>query len=121
MIELGGLSAGLAGIGGVTLLVLGFAFLRDPEAGLRLATHRAEVLPQVMANRYMAFAALALLSMLHGDATVIAALFAVLGLMGLHDSTIYARAGYGWSRHLVAGGAALGVAGLAWLARAGGA
>ncbi len=121
MIELGRLSVGLAGAGGVSLAVLGIAFLRDPASALRLSGHRAEALPRVMANRYLALAALALLAVLHGDAGVIAALFAVLGLMGLHDASIYARAGQAWGRHAAAGGAALGVAGLAWLARAGGA
>jgi hypothetical protein len=121
VIELGRLSVGLAGAGGVVLAVLGVAFLRDPAAALRLSGHRAGHLPQVMANRYLALAALAALAMLHGDAGVITALFAVLGLMGLHDATIYARAGHGWGRHAAAGCAALGVAGLALLARAGGA
>ena len=121
MIDLGRLSAGLAGAGGVSLAVLGLAFLRNPAAAFRLSGHRAGSLPQVMANRYLAFAVLALLAMLQGDAGVIAALFGVLGLMGLHDAVIYARDGHGWGRHAAAGCAALGVAGVAWLARAGGA
>jgi len=121
VIEFGRLSVGLAGAGGVSLAVLGLVFLRDPACALRLSGHRAEALPQVMANRYLALGVLAVLAMLHGDAGVIAALFAVLGLMGLHDASIYARAGHGWGRHAVAGSAALGVAGLSWLARAGGA
>ncbi|MGR3461435.1 MAG: hypothetical protein ACU0AX_01200 [Roseovarius sp.] len=120
MIELGRLSAGLAGAGAVSLAVLGVAVLRDPASGLRLAGHHAENLPQVMANRYLALAVLAVLAMLQGDAGAIAALFGVLGLMGLHDATIYARAGHGWGRHAAAGCAAFAVAGLAWLARAGG-
>jgi len=121
VIELGRLSVGLAGAGGVSLAVLGLAFLRDPHLGLRLSTHRAGQLPHVMANRYLALGALAILAMMHGDAMVIAALFGVLGLMGLHDAFIYARAGHGWGRHAAAGCAALGVAGLAWFACAGGA
>ena len=121
MIELSRLSVWLAGAGGVSLSVLGLAFLRDPNLGLRLSTHRTGQLPQVIANRYLALGVLAILAVVHGDAMVIAALFGVLGLMGLHDAFIYARAGHGWGRHAEAGCAALGVAGLAWLARAGGA
>jgi hypothetical protein len=41
VIDLGRLSAGLAGVGGVSLAVLGLAVLRDPASGLRLAGHRA--------------------------------------------------------------------------------
>jgi hypothetical protein len=120
VIGAGGLSIGLAGAGGLVLGVLGLICLRDPAAGLRLATHRAEALPTVMGNRYLALAGLVALAMLHGDLSVLAALFAVLGLMGLHDASIYARAGHGWWRHATSGCLSLGIAGLAWFAHAGG-
>lgn len=118
MSELGRLSVGLAATGGAALAGLGIVFLRDPAAGLRRATHRAANLPEVMANRYLSFAVLAVLAAWHGDGAVIAALFAVLGLMACHDAVIYARAGHGWARHAGAGTLSFAVAALAWLARA---
>jgi hypothetical protein len=118
LIELGRLSVMLAGAAGVSLGALGLVFLRDPAAGLRLATHRAEALPEVMANRYLAFAALAGLAVWHGDAAVVAALFTVLALMALHDAFLYARSGHIWGRHAAAGVFSLVVAGLVWFARA---
>jgi len=116
--ELGRLSAGLAATGGVALAGIGIVFLRDPAAGLRLATHRAVNLPEVMANRYLGFAVLAVLAAWHGDGVVIAALFAGLGLMACHDAAIYARAGHDWTRHAGVGAVSFAVAALAWLARA---
>jgi hypothetical protein len=117
LIDLGRLSVILAGAAGVSLGVLGLVFLRDPAAGLRLATHRAETLPEVMANRYLAFAALAGLAVWYGDASVMAALFAVLAVMALHDAVLYARSGHRWGRHAAAGVFSALVAGLVWVAR----
>ena len=88
---------------------LAIAFLRDPVAGMSAATHRPEKLPQVMADRYIGFALLALGATLYGDLAVIAGLFAVFAFMGLADAWIYARDGFPFSKHLGAGLAALAV------------
>lgn len=74
--------------GAITVLLLAAmaaAFRRDPAEGLRPNTHRAELLQQVMADRYTAFAILALVLTLHGDLGVLAAFFAVCAFMGFAD------------------------------------
>ena len=101
---------GTATIGVLASARLALAFLRDPEQGLVMTTHRAEALPQVMADRYVAFAALALFAVLYRDLAVIAALFAAFAYMAFHDAFLYARAGHSSLKHLVAGGAAILVA-----------
>ena len=87
---------------------LAFMFLRDPVRGLALTTHRIEALPAVMADRYVAFTALALFSLIYEDFVVIAATFSAFAYMAFHDALIYARLGHSTSKHWIAGfGAAL--------------
>jgi len=88
-------------------------FLRDPVRGMAAVNHRAEQLPQVMADRYIAFAVLAVGATVYADLKVIAVLFAVFAFMGLADAVIYARAGYAWMKHFAAGVAAAAVAAVA--------
>ncbi len=106
----------LVGLGALAFGVLALVYLRDTSDGLNLSGHRAEKLPEVMADRYVGFAALALMAALYGDYMVIAALFAVFAVMGLADAWIYARGGYGYARHLAAGLAGFLVTGLALIA-----
>ena len=92
--------------GGITVLILGamaFAFWKDPEIGLRQTTHRAEMLPKVMADRYTAFALLALAALINGDPKVLAVFFAVCAFMGFADGWLYARAGHPHLKHTISG------------------
>ena len=92
--------------GGVTVLILAalaWAFWSDPQRGLAQTTHRIEKLPTVMADRYTAFAVLALVFTLYGDLNVLIAFFAVCAFMGFADGLIYARAGYPHMKHTISG------------------
>ncbi|WP_071688466.1 hypothetical protein [Nioella sediminis] len=92
--------------GGVTVLILAllaWAFWTDPDKGLEQTTHRLEKLPTVMADRYTAFAVLALVFTIYGDLNVLIALFAVCAFMGFADGLIYARAGHPHMKHTISG------------------
>ncbi len=92
--------------GGITVLILAalaWAFWSDPDRGLEQTTHRLEKLPSVMADRYTAFAFLALVFTIYGDLNVLIALFAVCAFMGFADGLIYARAGYPHMKHTISG------------------
>ena len=87
----------------VVLAVLAYAVWSNPERGLAQTTHRVEQLPLVLADRYTAFAILALIFTLYGDPVVLAALFGVCAFIGLADGIIYARAGHPHLKHTVSG------------------
>ncbi|WP_306116636.1 MULTISPECIES: hypothetical protein [unclassified Roseovarius] len=106
----------LSGVGILVTGALALAFLRDPVAGLEQTTHRSEKLPEVMADRYIAFTILALGATLYGDLNVIAVLFATFAFMGFADAWIYARGNFPIAKHLGAGIAALIVVAVALLA-----
>lgn len=106
----------LSGVGIVVTGALAFLFLRDPVAGMAQTTHRLEKLPEVMADRYIALAMLALGATLYGDLKVIAALFTSFAFMGFADAWIYARGGFPIAKHVGAGIAALIVVVVALLA-----
>ena len=92
--------------GGVTVLILAllaWAFWTDPDKGLEQTTHRLEKLPLVMADRYTAFAVLALVFTIYGDLNVLIIFFAVCAFMGFADGRIYARAGYPHWKHTLSG------------------
>lgn len=106
------------------ILVTGYLatiFIASPVAGMAKVHHRAEQLPQVMTDRYIAFALLALGATLYGDLKVIAYLFAVFSYVALHDAAIYARAQKPLRPHLIAGVAAALVAAVAFFAQLNGA
>ena len=110
--------------GAVTALLLAamaVVFWRDPAEGLRQTTHRAELLPRVMADRYTAFAILALVLTLHGDLGVLAFFFAVCAFMGFADGLIYARAGHPHAKHTLSGVLSVGALGVTLAAMATGA
>lgn len=98
---------------------LAVVFLRDPERGMVMATHRAEFLPQVMADRYLAFFLMAMAATLYRDMAVIAFLFAMFAVMAFGDALIYARAGHRYALHLASGLGATVVALTALLALSG--
>lgn len=106
----------LSGVGVLVTGALALVFLCDPVAGMAAATHRAEKLPEVMADRYVAFAVLALGATIYGDLNVIAVLFAAFAFMGFADAWIYARGGFAYVKHLGAGIAASVVVLMALLA-----
>ena len=113
MIDLPTLAVLLSGGGILVTGLLATAFLRDPIRGMAQTTHRAESLPRVMADRYVAFTALAAGATLYRDLAVIAFLFAVFAFMSYADTAIYARDGHPYVKHLIAGLAATAVTGVA--------
>ena len=103
---LAGAAIALSGVGILVTGALALMFLRDPVAGMAQTTHRIDKLPEVMADRYIAFAMLALGATLYGDLKVIAVLFTSFAFMGFADAWIYARGGFPIAKHLGAGIAA---------------
>jgi hypothetical protein len=91
-----------AAIGGLVTLWLAVDFARDPEGGMRRATHRPELLPRVMVGRYAAFTVLAFAAALHGDPAIVLVLFVVFGGISLYDAALYGRAGHAYAPHLAA-------------------
>ncbi|NKB28092.1 MAG: hypothetical protein GKR99_11275 [Rhodobacteraceae bacterium] len=103
----------------VTILILGymaFLFWRDPEDGLAQTTHRVELLPRVMADRYTAFAILAVVLTLYGNLWLMAALFGVCAFMGFADGLIYKRAGVAHMKHTASGILSAGALGVTLIA-----
>lgn len=96
----------LSGAGILVTGLLAVVFLRDPVTGMAQVTHRAEQLPEVMTDRYIAFTGLTIFATLYGDMKVIAAWFAALGFMAFADAFIYQRAGFPIAKHMAAGVAA---------------
>ena len=90
----------------VTVAILGvlaFAFWSNPARGLQQTTHRVQQLPLVMADRYTAFALMAVAILVFGDLRLTAAFFAVCAFMGFADGLIYARAGHPHMKHTLSG------------------
>ena len=81
--------------------------LRDPVAALAFLTHRAEQLPQVMLDRYLAFFGFSVFATLYGDLKVLMAWTLVLAFMALADAFIYARLGKPYMKHFSSGVLAL--------------
>ena len=107
----------------VTLLITGYyavLFLRDPQAAMATATHRLELLPQVMAGRYVVVFLFTLGVTVHflvfRDAAVAAWFYAVCAFLGLWDGWIYRRRGLPHFRHTITGLLALGAFCIALLA-----
>ncbi|WP_417727568.1 hypothetical protein [Roseovarius sp.] len=107
---LASLAIALSGAGVLVTGLLAALFLRDPVAGMAATTHRAEQLPQVMANRYVAMLILTVGATIYGDLKAIALLFGAFSYMAFHDAWIYGRAGHTVAKHIGAGVAALSVA-----------
>jgi hypothetical protein len=102
-----GLMQVAAALGALVTLWLAVDFWRDPEGGMRRATHRPEMLPRVMVGRYAAFTVLALAAALRGDPATILVLFAVFAAVSLFDARLYARAGLPFLPHALAAGGCL--------------
>ena len=80
----------------------GILFLMNPTRGLALASHRLEQLPLVMSDRYIGTAFLLLGVLMFGDYRLLAWFLAVVGIAGLGDVLIYARAKAPILPHLIA-------------------
>lgn len=80
----------------------GMMFALNPERGMRLASHWPERLPLVMADRYIGTAFLLLGVLVFGSYGLLAWFLAVVGIAGLGDVYIYARAGRPVAPHLTA-------------------
>ena len=100
------LALSLSALGFVVTGALAVMFLRSTETGMIQTTHRYDKLPEVMTDRYIAFAGLALFATLYGDLRVIAALFTAYAFMAFADAFIYHRGGYPIAKHMAAGIAA---------------
>jgi hypothetical protein len=112
-------TAAIIGVMTITAGITGFMallFLRDPARGLVAATHRPELLPQVMTGRYVVIFLLALGVLIHvsvgGHPAVAAWFLAVCALMGLWDGGVYRRRGLPHARHTATGLLALGGLGI---------
>ncbi len=79
---------------------LAVLFLWAPGRGLTFATHEAENLPEVMANRYVAMALIMAGALYNGNPGLIAFIFAATGLSAAHDAWIYARHGKPFVKHV---------------------
>ncbi len=80
----------------------GILFMLNPARGLALASHRIEQLPLVMSDRYIGTAFLLLGVLMFGDYRLLAWFLAVVGIAGLGDVVIYARAKAPVLPHLIA-------------------
>lgn len=92
----------LALLGTLIPSVLAVLFWFKPEKGMAMAHHRLEMLPKVMADRYVGMVAIALGAVIHGDMGIIAFVTFVLAGTALADVYIYARAGHSYGPHLTA-------------------
>ena len=96
--------------------LFGVLFLWNPTKGMVMASHRLEQLPLVLSDRYIGTAFLLLGVLLFGDYRLLAWFLAVVGIAGLGDVVIYARARAPTAPHLIAS-ALYGVAAtLSWIA-----
>ncbi len=80
----------------------GVLFALNPARGMAAASHRIEQLPLVMSDRYIGTAFLLLGVILFGDYRLLAWFLAVVGIAGLGDVWIYARAKAPVLPHLIA-------------------
>lgn len=80
----------------------GVLFALNPAKGMRAASHWPDQLPLVMSDRYIGTAFLLLGVLAFGDYRLLAWFLAVVGIAGLGDVVIYARAGRPYAPHLIA-------------------
>ena len=82
--------------------LFGLLFALNPARGLALASHRIKQLPLVMSDRYIGTTFLLLGVLMFGDYRLLAWFLAVVGIAGLGDVLIYARARAPVLPHLIA-------------------
>lgn len=105
----------------ITVLITGYIawlFVRDPQGAMETATHRLDLLPQVMTGRYIVVFLLALGALIYADVAVAAYFFAVCTFLGLYDGWLYWSRGLPHIKHTATGLLALGAFVIAILALA---
>ncbi len=88
-----------AGITGYLALIS----LRDPVRAMATFTHRPELLPQIMAGRYLALFLLALGVLVLAQPEATACYLAVCAVLGLYDGWVYWSRGLPHARHTLTG------------------
>ncbi len=71
-----------------------FVTLRDPLRGMETMTHKMDLLPHIMAGRYLVLFLLTLGVLFYGQIDVAIYFLAVCSVLGLYDGWVY------WSRGL---------------------
>ena len=95
----------------ITVMITGYyavLFARDPETAMATATHRLDLLPRVMAGRYIVLFLLTFGVLLMNDIRVSAYFFAVCTFLGLYDGWVYWSRGLPHFKHTITGLLALG-------------
>ena len=90
----------------VTVAITGFyavIFMRDAEDGMKRATHIHELLPRVMAGRYVVVFLFSLGVLAFGNGPLIAYFFAICTFLGLYDGWLYYRRGLPHFKHTITG------------------
>ena len=103
----------------ITVIITGYyavIFIRDPETAMVRATHRPELLPNVMTGRYIVMFLFAFGVLLLDNAKFSAFFFAVCAFMGLYDGWIYRSRNLPHFKHTITGLLALGALGISILA-----
>ena len=93
----------MAWAGAIWGAYLGYVWWTDPDRALRLTTHHRENLPNVMGDRHLGLALLAVGVLLFGTLELVAFLFAGGAVMAFGDSLIYIRAGKPHTKHTATG------------------
>lgn len=95
----------------ITVAITGYyavIFLRNADRAMVTATHSAELLPQVMAGRYLVMFLLALGVLLANDVRMAAYFLAVSAILGLYDGWLYWSRGLPNFKHTMTGVLAVG-------------
>ncbi|MGR3563999.1 MAG: hypothetical protein ACU0CS_08985 [Heliomarina sp.] len=103
----------------ITVIITGYyavLFIRDPETAMVRATHRPELLPNVMTGRYIVMFLFAFGVLLLDNAKFSTFFFAVCAFMGLYDGWIYRSRNLPHFKHTITGLLALGALGISILA-----
>ncbi|MEX0284827.1 MAG: hypothetical protein AB3N23_09465 [Paracoccaceae bacterium] len=82
---------------------LAYISLRDPVKAMDTVTHRVELLPHVMAGRYLVLFLLTLGVLIFGQPGVAAYFLAVCAVLGLYDGWVYASRGLPHIKHTATG------------------
>ncbi|MGB1388047.1 MAG: hypothetical protein ACPG61_04065 [Paracoccaceae bacterium] len=82
--------------------------LRNPEKAMETATHETQLLPHIMAGRYLVLFLLTVGVLLLGDTKVAAYFLAVCTVLGLYDGWVYWSRGLPHMKHTTSGLLSLG-------------
>ena len=90
----------------LTLVFTGYyalIFLRDSASAMETATHELELLPEVMAARYVVVFLITAGIMIWGSPALITYFFAVCTFLGLYDGWVYYSRGLPHMKHTFSG------------------